>query len=157
MSRAISTAALTAMFAQDTGEAYLVLITISHPDLPQTLRVTSDRVNTVSRGMTFVAYPFEIKLPSDESNAPPKASITIDNIARDISDALRAIKNPANFNIEVVRSPAPDVVEASYVDFLLTNVKGDVFQISGELSIEDTTTAPYPYKTFSPAKFPGLV
>ncbi len=156
MSRALSDDARAEMFAQETGEVYIVLVTVSHDELDDPLRVCSDGADTVSRGDTFVAYPFNLELPSDEEGAPPRATISIDNVERSIAESLRTISSPATFLIEVVRAADPDTVEVAYDQFQLTNVKGDVFQISGDLTVEDMATEPFPYLTFSPARFPGL-
>ncbi len=121
------------------------------------LRVCSDAVNVISRGDTFVAYPFDLKLPSDEPGSAPTASVTIDNVSKEIVDNLRQIESPALFLMELVRAAEPDTVEIAFTQFQLKNVKGDVFQITGDLTVEDISTEPFPSKTFSPAAFPGLV
>lgn len=157
MPRSLSLAAVADMFSQEVGVAYLVLVTITHPDLTETLRVTSDNVDTISRGNTFVSYPFNLAMPTDTPDAPPRTVITIDNVSRKIADALRSIVDAAKLTIECVRSTALDTVEFSYDEFLLTNVKGDVFQVSGDLGIEDITAKPFPAKTYNPARFQGLV
>ena len=156
MSRTLSSAVLQSLYAQETDEVYLVLITISHEELADDIRVSSDMVDTVSRGDTYVAYPFEIALPSDEEGAPPRTQVVIDNVSKEIADNLRAITSPASFTIEVVRGADPDTVEISWDNFQLRNIKGDVFQISGELNIEDVTQEPFPADTFTPAKYRGL-
>lgn len=152
----LTSAAVAAMFSQETDEAFLVLITISHPDLSEPMRVTSDSVPTVSRGDTFINYVFGFVLPSDEEGSPPQTQIVIDNVNKIIVDTLRSISTPAQFLIEIVRSSDPDTVEVMYDGFEMKTVRGDVFQISGELTIEDIATEPYPYRLFSPAEFRGL-
>lgn len=154
--RTVSSTALRAMFSAETDEVFIVLLTISHPKLLPPLRVCSDSSDIVSRGNTFISYPFAITLPSDEESAPPKASITIDNVSKDIVDVLRTIDSPAEFTIEIIRAAAPDTVEIGYTEFELRNVKGDVFTLTGDLTVEDISSEPFPYKTFSPAAFPGL-
>lgn len=156
MRETLSSTAVSSLFAQETDEVYIILLTISHEQLTPSIRVGSDVVNTISRGETFVSYPFEIQLPSDEEDAPPKAQLAIDNVSPEIAKNLRSITSPASFLIEVVRFSEPDVVEVSYDNFQLRNIKGDVLQITGELTIEDVTLEPYPYDTFTPANFRGL-
>jgi len=46
MSRNVSAKARKAMFASQTGEAFLILLDIDHDDLEQPIRLTSDMVNT---------------------------------------------------------------------------------------------------------------
>jgi hypothetical protein len=152
----LSSTAIQALFAAETDEVFVVLITISHPELSTLLRVCSDAINTTSRSNVFYAYPFDIALPSDEEGAPPQAQITIDNVSQEITNAIRAISSPADFLLEVVRAAAPDTVEVSWRNFKLRNIKGDAAQISGDLTVDDTTREPFPAYTFSPSEFPGL-
>lgn len=154
--RSLSSATISALFASETDEVFLVLITITHDDLVETIRVTSDAVDTVSNGNTFYAYPFDIQLPSDEENSPPRASLVIDNVSREIADSLRSISTPASFKMEVIRAADPDTIEASWDNFELKKIHGDVFQIAGELTIEDVITEPFPGDSFTPSKFRGL-
>lgn len=154
--RNLSSTALQAIYDNDTDEVFLVLITIDHSVLSEPIRVVANSENTTSRGDEYIAYPFDIQLPSDEESSPPRAQIVIDNVDREIVKSLRSITSPASFSIEVVLASDPDVIEASWYNFELRNVKGDVFQISGELTIEDVSSEPYPGDTFTPSKFRGL-
>ena len=156
MSRTLSSESIAAMFAPETDEVFLVLITVDHDELSEPLRVSSDSVDTTSRGDLFIAYPFKIALPSDDESAPPVAQVTIDNISKVIVDSLRSISSPATFKIEIIRAADPDTVEIVFDQFLLKNVRGDVFQITGDLTIESVMTEPFPYRIFSPAEFRGL-
>ena len=61
--RTLSSAAQAAVFAAQTGEAFLVLLELNHADLATPIRVTSDAVATVSNGDTYTPFPFFISLP----------------------------------------------------------------------------------------------
>jgi hypothetical protein len=154
--RSLSSDTLRAILSSETDEVFLVLITISHEELTDDIRVCSNSTNITSRSNTYYAYPFDLQLPSDEDLSPPRAQIIIDNISKEISDAVRVISSPATFTMEIIRAADPDVVEASWQDFKLHNVKGDAFQLSGDLTLEDVIQEPYPGDTFSPSRFRGL-
>lgn len=156
MSRLFSAAAKAALFSAETEEAFLVLLTLSHADLATPMRVSSNGVDTLSRGNSFISFPFELTLPDDEENRPPRAKLAIDNVDRQIVSAIRAISSAPTLLIEIVRAAAPDTVEASFVDFKLTNVRYDSTRVEGDLTIEDFTSEPYPAATFSPSLFPGI-
>lgn len=156
MSRSLSQLARQALFAPETGEAFLVLLTISHPGLEQPIRITSDAVDTQSRGLGFIAFPFDIVIPDDTEGASPRARVTIDNIDRTIVAAVRSMNAPATVLIEIVRAADADTVEAAFPDFRLINVSYDARTVSGDLAIEDFTAEPWPASRFSPAGFPGL-
>lgn len=156
MSRALTALARRALNAQETGEAFLILLTIDHPNLSAPIRVTSDAVDTVSRGETFAAYPFELSLPDDGEGRAPRAKLVIDNVDRVIVQAVRSLAGAPVALIEIVRAGDPDTVEARFADFRLVNVAYDALAVRGDLSIEDFTTEPFPAAVFSPSLFPGL-
>lgn len=156
MSRLLSGSAQQALYAAETEEAFLILLTIAHDDLAEPLRVTSDAVATTSRGDVFVPYPFALTLPDDLDDRAARARIVIDNIDRQIVLAVRSLTSSPTILIEIVRAAAPDTVEAQFVDFRLTDVSYDAYRVEGVLTIEDFTAEPYPAAIFSPSQFPGL-
>ena len=156
MTRSLSDASKQALYAPETAEAFLILLTLDHEGLAEPIRVTSDAVNTVSRGETFIAYPFDLTLPDDEENKSPRARLVIDNIDRQIVAVLRSLATPPTMKIEIIRAADPDTVEATFEDFRLINVTYDSSVIEGELAIEDFTAEPYPAASFTPGNFPGI-
>lgn len=156
MSRNITSTSRAALYAAETGEAFLILLTLSHAGLAAPLRVSSNSTDTVSRGDTYIAYPFDITLPDDDEGHAPRARLVIDNIDRQIVATLRQIESAPTLRIEIVRAADPDTIEAVFDDFRLVNVVYDSQVVEGDLSIEDYTSEPYPAAVFSPSLFPGL-
>jgi hypothetical protein len=156
MSRKVSSLTRQALYAAETGEAFLILLTLNHASLSQPIRVTSDAVTTTSRGNDFVPFPFDLTLPDDQDNRSPRARLVIDNVDRQIVEAVRGLSSAPSALIEIIRAAAPDTVEAQFVDFKLTNVSYDAQRVEGFLTIEDFTAEPFPSATFSPGLFPGL-
>lgn len=154
--RTLSSTALQSMFSEETDEIYVVLITIDHEELPAPIRVCSDSIDTMSRGNNYISYPFEFSLPTDLEEGPPSASITVDNVHRDLTNSLRMITSPATFTIEIVRASDPDTLESSFLPLKMRSVKVDALTISGELTTDDDTAEPFPYRSFTPSSFPGL-
>lgn len=152
----VSAAFKQAAFAQDTGDVILVLLTISHPSISPSIRVVNNTQQITSRGETYEPFPFEVTLPDQREDAPPSARLSIDNISREIGQAIRSITSPAFLTIEVIRAADPDVVEKRWPNFTLRDVKWDWGKVSGDLRIDDFTTEPYPAGIFSPASFLGL-
>jgi hypothetical protein len=156
MSRCLSGATRQSLHAAETGDAFLILLTLSHGDLAEPIRVTSDAVTTISRGDRFAPFPFEIILPDDLDNRAGGARLAIDNIDRQIVRAVRNLSSAPSVLIEIIRAAAPDVVEAQFIDFKLTHVSYDAARVEGDLTIEDFTAEPFPSAIFSPGLFPGL-
>jgi len=156
MPRDLSLTARQAINAPETGEAFIILLTLDHPDLAAPIRVSSDAVDTVSRGNSFVAFPFDLSLPDDTDGRPPRAKLRIDNVDRRIVRAIRSIPSPPSVLIEIVRGADPDAIEAAFPDFQMRDIGYDALVVEGALTLEELNGEPYPARIFSPADFPGL-
>lgn len=156
MSRSITPQSRAAIQAAQTPEIFCILLTIAHEGLPAPIRVCDGGEDIVSRGETFVAYPFALSLPDDSEGRSPRARLSIDNVERQIVMAVRDLATSPFVTVEIVRRAAPDVVEARFDDFRFTNISYDSQTVSGDLGVEDFTAEPYPAGQFSPALFPGL-
>ena len=152
---ALSSTGVTELSGQEIGTAWLVLITISHADLPTPIRVTSDAVATVSNGNTYTPFPFEVILPEDAEGRTPYAQLRIDNTTKEIAAALRGLTSPPTVTIQIVRSSAPDTVERSWTGLRWKSSTIDVGVVTGTLSIDDVAHEEFPYVTFD-GRFPGL-
>lgn len=156
MSRNLSTGTRQALFAGDSAETFIILLTFTHDGLAEPIRVCSDAADIVSRGSAYVAYPFELTLPDDDESRAPRARLVIDNVDRQIVATLRGLATSPVLTLEIVRAAEPDVVEAVFHDFRLRNVRYDSHVIEADLTIEDFTAEPYPAGSFCPSLFPGI-
>jgi len=151
----ISSSAWQAIAVRETTEAFLLLMTVTPSGQPP-IRMVNNTSDVVSRGNTFIAYPFTIDLPSNEEGQISSARIVLDNVSRTLVDEIRALASPLQVLLEVVLSSAPDTVEASFPDFTLRNVTYNALTIEGTLTLEDFLSEPYPKDILSGASFPGL-
>lgn len=156
MSRSLSAVAIGSTNDQNTGEVWLPLLTIAHPEiLDGPIRLVSDMQDIVSRGNNYVALPFEIVLPGEDPDSPAKAVLRVDNVDRRIVQALRDLTSPPLVTIEVVLASQPDTVEVSYPDMTLRNATYDASYVSGELSFDAIYVEPVSI-VITPQRFPGL-
>lgn len=135
----------------------LGLLIIDHADLATPIRVVNNTVDIVSNGETFIGYPVDFPLPESPENAPPRTRLKIDNVSREIGQAIRSIASPADVTIQVVRQDDPDTLEMDLPSYRLTNVTYNALTVEGDLVREDLTREPFSAVTYSPAEFPGLV
>lgn len=156
MTRTTSATFKAAVFAQETGEAFILLITISHDDLDDDIRVCSDGQQVTSNSLDYEAFPFQLTLPEVTEDGPPRARLVIDNVDKQIVEAVRTITTPPTVKIELVLASDPDTVEASFDDFVLRNIQYDMLTVQGELLLEVFETEPFPSAGFYPSNFPGL-
>lgn len=156
MTRSVSVTARRAVYDAETSEAFLILLTLTHADLTEPIRVVNNALDVVSRGETFIAFPFRIDLPSDSDESPPRARLQIDNVDRQIVQAIRTVTGPIAVLMEVVLGGDPDTVEAAFSDFELREVRWDALVVEGQLSLESFLREPYPAPRFTQKDFPGL-
>lgn len=156
MSRNVSAELKQAVYAQETEHEFVVLISISHDDLEEPIRVNSSGKDVLHNGDNYVAFPFEVILPDDVDDRPPRAKLRIDNISREVVLAIRTISSAPRVTIRIVMAETPDVVEAEFLDFRLSNITYDQLTVEGDLTLEEFIGEPYPARVFSPADFPGL-
>jgi hypothetical protein len=154
--RSLSSAAKAALTFQETGEIYLMLLTIQHPALIPSLYFANNNADITSRGNTYLAWPFQVALPEEREDTVPTIQIVIDNIDRRIMAGIRSLPTAPTVLLEVVLASSPDTVEAGPFNFTLRGVDYDALTITGTLSPEDILNEPFPQYTYSPASFPGL-
>lgn len=144
----ISAIAAEEMSAEETGTAYLTLLTITHPDLGTPLRFTSDNVNTISNGNTFVPFPYDITLPDDTEGQIPEAQLVIDNTSTEIISVLRQLTTAPIITIDVIRSEDPNYVERSWTGLEWRSTSYNLDTITGKLTVENLATEEFPPLTF---------
>ena len=62
-------------YAEGTGQAYLTLLTVDHPDLAAPFRFTSDGAQTVSGGEVYTPLAFQAVLPDRVQGRAPQATL----------------------------------------------------------------------------------
>ncbi len=145
-----------ALFHSETSETFVCLVTISHPDLDDDIRVCSNAQDITSRGNPYFAYPFKLQMPTQSVDQPPKAQIQIDNITPEIINTIRSITSSPTITFEIVRIGNLNAVEVEMPDFILNGVMYDALTITGDISVEQYLTEPYPAGAYTPGRFPGL-
>lgn len=165
MPRNLSNAAKQSIYAQQTSEAWVLLLTITHPSFIEPIRVASDLSDflpesgvrgVLSRGMEFIFLPFTVDLPAQDDTGVARASIQIDNIDRQIVAAVRRADSAISIKTEIILASDPDNVEIEIDDFRLEEVTYDAFTVSGEISVEYFDLEPFPARRFTPSDYPGL-
>ena len=138
------------------GPQPLLLLKIEHADMT-TIRIVDNLVDITSGGDIYTARTFEIRLPDSIEDAPGRASLRIDNISRELAEAIRDVASAPDVTIELIRQDAPDVIEWSWPPMKMINVKWNAATVAADLEFENLAREPYPFLTFSPAEFPGVV
>jgi len=166
VSRTTSETFRNSVFANETGEVVICLLTITHEDMAEPIRITSDpttRISenplsyaTTSRGETYIFIPFEFTLPEDRDDVPPRVSINISNANRDLIALLRSISSPLQVKVELVLASSLDDVEIELPVMQLSEITYDANGVQANLVIDGMQNEPFPSGAFDRTRFPGL-
>lgn len=160
----------SAAFAQETGRVPICLITLSHTDLLDDIRISTDPTQelvglttdlekvygTVSNSENYIYLPVRIKLPDETEDGPGEMRLEIDNIHRAYTETIRSVFTPVTCQIDIVMDNALDTIDASWPEFQLKNIRYDATIITGTLVVEILVNEPFPAGTFVPSHFPGI-
>ncbi len=151
--RSISTDGRAALYAAQTDDVWLDLLTIEHSSIGAPIRLVANTEAVTSRSETYLPFPFELTLPS---TAQESVDLLIDNVTRELVDEVRAIDTPLAITLERVRAADPDTVELGPYEFQSRAVEYDVRRMQFRLAYEPLLNEPFPYDTYTPIKYPGL-
>lgn len=146
---------IAAAMREHCDEILLDLLTLSPPGFPFEY-LTSNPTNVFSRGITYIAYPFEVRDPEDSKEAQTSIPITIGNIDRRLIEAIRTVAGAIPVKLECVLASDPNTVQLGPYDLLLKQTVTNAAAISGRLSYESALQRPWPGFKFTPKRNPGL-
>lgn len=149
-----SAAAIRALLGLEPDEVVVVLLTIEHPAIAP-IRVTNNNENIVSNGQTFLAYPFNITLPSD-TEEPGVAQLDIANVDRSIIEAIELMDDPATCLVQVILASTPNSIEYEWSNLILRNVTADDVSVTAQIGHAPIDAMPYPPIRVTQRDFPGL-
>lgn len=156
MARSVSSTFRQAINSQNSGEAILILLELNSDDIAAPIRVVNNTEAITSNGEQYLAFPFHITLPNDSDEGNTQVQLTIDNIDRQIVQAVRVSSSIITATMSVILASAPDTVELGPFDFSLKNVSYNSKVVTATLEFEDILNAKFPSETFVPSQYPGL-
>jgi len=156
MGRTHSTASINALMAQNTDEAFHLLITIKDSTGTVLERFTSDAVDTVVGANTFIPYPFDLHLPKNVDGQVSTTTLSLDNVSRDVINSIRSTDRAMTVDMKVVLSSNTSETMVEYTDYELRQVSYDPVIISGQLTLENFLSEPVG-RIMSGNLYPGLV
>ncbi len=155
MPRALTSETKEAIFASETGQVMISLVTINHDDMPAPLRVCNNTEDVISNGETFVASAFDVDMPIQDGTSVPEMRVLLDNVDQRFTAAIRSALGFPTITLELVRAAAPDVVEQGPYELQLLNATIDHLVIEGQFGRPNLLNQTYPGETFNAENFPG--
>jgi len=158
----LSQDALQGLLASSTNIVYLECLTISHSNFTDgTLRLVNDRVDLIRASGTFVAFPFTITPPAQDSTQVPVLEIQADMVDQRIIYAIREVigkRERPVISYEIVTASAPDTIEWGPVEFQFDSASTDgasIVKIRASFALGLLEDA-FPTKLFSPGNRSGV-
>lgn len=143
------------IYDPSTDAAFWFLLTVWTPGDPPVYLVNNMEAVT-SRGIEYMAYPFSLTLPNDDTTKTPTVSITIDNVDRRLVELIRGLPTAPNVKVELVTSKFPDLVERE-IDYLkVRSVEYNAMSITFTLEIQNVMARQFPEGSYDPVQFADL-
>lgn len=167
----LSPAAIKAMYASETDEQLIMLLTIYDPTTSapfrladgftgRLLNLTTDSeviYGVTSRTNDYVFLPMQISLPSEQNTGVGEFSVTLNFVSPEVVTLIRSnLIGPTKILLELILSNSPNTVEASFSNFYITNVSYNSESVTLNMSMISYNVEPFPSYNFTPSYFPGL-
>lgn len=175
MSRLVSLNARTAHDAQSSDVFEVVLFYITHPDLLDPVKLSTDpttrlsieplRYGTKSDWLAeqygdttpFYFVLLNTQLPDDKEDTPAAASVTLEMLDNEFTELFRSTQKRATVHMAVVMSNTPNLIEVEWRDLKMVSAEGDNSSITLQITMEPITAEPWPYGRQTRYRFPGLI
>lgn len=153
----VSTLTARNLHRTDDNGGILALLKIDHPDLSGPVRIVNDTRDLVTLGDTYIALPFEVKLPNDVSKEIPRAQLRVDNVGRELTAELERLSPGAALQatLMLVHRSTPGVVDYEFTS-PLSGVHTDMGSIIAVMGPDDLMRRPAVAKRYDPVTAPGL-
>lgn len=140
-----------------TDRGVLVLLEVSAPTMPDTLRIVNDTQDVTSNGVIYTGCPFGFKLPDDTTGASPRATLTIENVGRSITEDLEGLP-PGDMlmaKIMIVSRTDPNTVSRSFI-VPITSVSANQTSATAMCGYDYIMRQQGVRKRYNPFTAPGL-
>jgi hypothetical protein len=156
VSNELSNALKAQLFANESYDPFLQLITLSHDSFTSPIYLVDNSEEIVSNGNTFLPFPMQIILPQDDSDSDKQVKISFDNVSRFLIEELRSISTPINLKLEMVLASNPDIIEVKLEELQLRNIQVTLKSVEGTLVLDDFLRTELSSEKYGPSNFPGL-
>lgn len=155
MSNEISNELKAQIFAQQSDDPFLTLITISHDDF-DTIRLVNNSTDIVSNGNTFTAFPMKIRLPVDDGESARDIVIEFDNASLELIESLRSVTTAVDVRVDLILASMPDVIQLSHEDLVIKTITYNKNRVSARIAFDNFLSVAMTSERYNPSNFPGL-
>jgi hypothetical protein len=154
MSNDLSNELKAQLFAQESNDPFLALITLTHPTF--TARLVNNSSDITSRSLVYTALPMTVRLPVDDGESARDVEIAFDNVTRELIQSFRSVTTEIGVKIEMVLASMPDIVQISFEDLVIRTISYDAKKISARLVLDSFLGVEVTSERYTPALYPGM-
>lgn len=167
MSRTVTASLRRELEKQESAEALICFVTISHPDLSTVIRVVSDPYDHTWNSNTYTGVMFDWQMVTD-NDRPPSTRFVVQNVDRIVGKYVRPLTKPPRVQIDLLKAsdfnntvdPRTPIgspsAEYTAERLFMFNVEGNTLDVSAELRGWDFTQEIWPGNRATESNFPGL-
>lgn len=144
------------IFAQESEDPFLVLVTITHEDFPEPFYLVNNSETITSRGITYNPFPMRIVLAADDGESLKDYRIEFDNVSLELIESLRSVTGPINISMEMVLASLPNEVQMSQYDLKITNITYNAHLITAIIVLDNFLNTEVTSERYEPSNFPGI-
>ena len=151
----ISSDLTTEIFAQESGDPFLMLVTLSHASFGDLYYVNNSE-DITSRSIVYTAFPMKITPSSDDGESVREVQIEFDNVSLELIDEIRTVTDFINVKVEMILASKPDLVEIELGELKIKNIDYNKFPMKARMVMDDFLNTEIPSEKYTPTNFPGL-
>lgn len=156
MANQLSPELIAQLFAQESSDPFLTLVTLSHSSFPSDIRLVNNTVDITSRGLVFTAFPMKIRFPVDDGESVRDFSIDMDNVSLTLIEEIRSVTDFIGVKIEMILASLPDVVQISQGELRIQSLTYNAKRISAKVILDSFLNTEMTSEKYGPTNFPGL-
>jgi hypothetical protein len=158
----LSAAIKEAYASAPTDDVVYHTLEFDHPSFPTPVYVVQgfDNITTGAPAVTWTALPFDLRLPEVAPIGPPQLTLTVDNVSRELLDAIdAAAESGQQISVTYRVYLASDLSKAQNdppFTLKLINITVSATQVSATAALHNFANQRWPRKVYRDEQFPGL-
>ncbi len=152
----LSPEVLAQIFAQESDDPYLILVTLSHPLFDADVYLVNNSVDITSRGIVFKAFPLLIQLPVDDGETARTFTLTLDNSSLELIEKVREVTTQIQVKVEMILATIPDAVQMEYDELGISAVTFNAQTITATIAMDGFLDVAMTSEIYGPTNFPGI-
>lgn len=147
---------LDEMFATTTGEVFLVILEIQHPNLEEPIRYVKNTETITHLGNDYIPHPFAFRPPKESTDRLQRVRLSLDVIdSASIRAWSRSTMTTARCVIKIIAASQPDLALVTW-RYNLKRRTLDNAVLEVELSLDDEIGRKYPDGKITAGTVPGV-